>query len=179
LKVGPGATFALREVLWALVDIERELGIRPRESLKEVVSAAMRRDPRYWKPYYTNPASQALDLQYSLSDRIRYYWNVPAVRASSETLIENLRPRHIPRTANCCPLSIRPPHRCCRPRNIAVETMLCAGGRERLPVRMASMSSPAPGQLHTESLRDGPRGLEVGVSCLATRDRLTGLPARD
>lgn len=98
LKVGPGATFALREVFWALVDIERELGIQPRESLKDVVSAAMRRDPRYWKPYYTNPASQMLDLQYSLSDRIRYYWNVPEVRASGETLIENLRSHQIPLT---------------------------------------------------------------------------------
>jgi D-tagatose-1,6-bisphosphate aldolase subunit GatZ/KbaZ len=98
LKVGPGATFALREVLWALVDIERELGIQPRESLKDAVTAAMKRDPRYWKPYYTNPTSQALDLQYSLSDRIRYYWNVPEVRAASEALIENLRSRHIPLT---------------------------------------------------------------------------------
>ena len=98
LKVGPGATFALREVLWALVDIERELGVQPRESLKEAVTAAMKRDPRYWKPYYTNPTSQALDLQYSLSDRIRYYWNVTEVRAASEALIENLRTRHIPLT---------------------------------------------------------------------------------
>ena len=98
LKVGPGATFALREVLWALVDIERELGIQPRESLKDAVTAAMKRDPRYWKPYYTNPTSQALDLQYSLSDRIRYYWNVPEVRAASEALIENLRSRFIPLT---------------------------------------------------------------------------------
>ncbi len=98
LKVGPGATFALREVLWALVDIERELGIQPREPLKDAVTAAMKRDPRYWKPYYTNPTSQALDLQYSLSDRIRYYWNVPEVRAASEALIENLRSRHIPLT---------------------------------------------------------------------------------
>lgn len=98
LKVGPGATFALREVLWALVDIERELGIQPGESLKDAVTAAMKRDPRYWKPYYTDPTSQALDLQYSLSDRIRYYWNVPEVRAASEALIENLRTRHIPLT---------------------------------------------------------------------------------
>ena len=98
LKVGPGATFALREVLWALVDIESELGIQPHESLKDVVTLAMKRDPRYWKPYYTNPTSQALDLQYSLSDRIRYYWNVPEVRAASEALIENLCSRHIPLT---------------------------------------------------------------------------------
>ena len=98
LKVGPGATFALREVLWALVDIEREMGIQPRESLKEVVSAAMRRDPRYWKPYYTHPDSQALDLQYSLSDRIRYYWGVAEVREATDKLLDNLGSRCVPLT---------------------------------------------------------------------------------
>jgi D-tagatose-1,6-bisphosphate aldolase subunit GatZ/KbaZ len=98
LKVGPGATFALREVLWALIDIERELRIQPRESLKDVVFAAMRREPKYWRPYYTNPDSQALDLQFSLSDRIRYYWGVPEVRAASDALVANLRSRHIPLT---------------------------------------------------------------------------------
>ena len=47
LKVGPGVTFALREMLWALVEIQSELGAAGRESLKEIVLAAMRRDPRY------------------------------------------------------------------------------------------------------------------------------------
>jgi D-tagatose-1,6-bisphosphate aldolase subunit GatZ/KbaZ len=98
LKVGPGVTFALREMLWALVEIERELGATPRESLKEVVLGEMQRDPRYWKAYYTDQESQTLDLQYSLSDRIRYYWNVPNVRAASDSLIANLSSRHIPLT---------------------------------------------------------------------------------
>jgi D-tagatose-1,6-bisphosphate aldolase subunit GatZ/KbaZ len=98
LKVGPAATYALREVLWALVDIERALGINPRESLRDVVLAAMRRDPRYWKAYYTDPSSHAFDLQYSLSDRIRYYWNVPEVSKASKALMENLRTRRIPLT---------------------------------------------------------------------------------
>ena len=96
LKVGPGVTFALRETLWALIDIERELGIAPPESLRDVVLGAMRRDPRYWKSYYTNRATQQFDLQYSLSDRIRYYWNVPEVRAALEALLQNLRQRGVP-----------------------------------------------------------------------------------
>jgi D-tagatose-1,6-bisphosphate aldolase subunit GatZ/KbaZ len=98
LKVGPGVTFALREMLWALVEIERELKAAPRESLKEVVLAAMQRDPRHWKAYYTVGKSQEFDLQYSLSDRIRYYWNVPEVSAACDTLISNLQARRMPLT---------------------------------------------------------------------------------
>jgi D-tagatose-1,6-bisphosphate aldolase subunit GatZ/KbaZ len=98
LKVGPAVTFALRELLWALVEIESELEAAPRESLKEVVLAAMQRDPRHWKTYYTNPSSQKFDLQYSLSDRIRYYWNVPEVRAACDALVANLSARRIPLT---------------------------------------------------------------------------------
>jgi D-tagatose-1,6-bisphosphate aldolase subunit GatZ/KbaZ len=98
LKVGPGVTFALRETLWALADIERELGLQPRQPLKEVVVAAMHRDPRYWKSYYTDPESRAFDLQYSLSDRVRYYWNVPEVSEACHALLENLGTHRIPLT---------------------------------------------------------------------------------
>ena len=91
-------TFALREALWALVDIERELGAAPAQSLKQVVLGAMYRNPRYWKPYYTNPASETFDLQYSLSDRIRYYWSVPEVQESCDALLTNLQSRGIPLT---------------------------------------------------------------------------------
>ena len=58
----------------------------------------MHRDPRYWKAYYTHPDSQTVDLQFSLSDRIRYYWNVPEVRSASQALVENLKKRRIPLT---------------------------------------------------------------------------------
>jgi D-tagatose-1,6-bisphosphate aldolase subunit GatZ/KbaZ len=98
LKVGPGVTFALREMYWALVDIERELQAEPRESLKEVVLAAMQRDPRHWQAYYTVQDSQRFDLQYSLSDRIRYYWNAPGVSAACDALVANLSARGIPLT---------------------------------------------------------------------------------
>lgn len=98
LKVGPGVTFALREVFWALVEIQGELEATPRESLKEVILTAMRRDPRHWKAYYTNEDSQRFDLEYSLSDRIRYYWHVPEVRAACDALVANLRGRRIPVT---------------------------------------------------------------------------------
>jgi D-tagatose-1,6-bisphosphate aldolase subunit GatZ/KbaZ len=98
LKVGPGVTFALREALWALADIEHELDAAPAEALKQVVLAAMRREPRHWSAYYTDPRSQSFDLQYSLSDRIRYYWNVPEIEAACAALIANLSARRIPLT---------------------------------------------------------------------------------
>jgi D-tagatose-1,6-bisphosphate aldolase subunit GatZ/KbaZ len=96
LKVGPHLTFALREALWSLCDIEHELGGAPAVTLKQVVLKAMQRDPRHWSAYYTNERSLRIDLQYSLSDRIRYYWNVPEVRAACDALLANLRARGIP-----------------------------------------------------------------------------------
>ena len=98
LKVGPAATFALREVLWALADIERELAGGTGESLKDIVLTAMRKEPRYWKPYYTDLHTQAADLQYSFSDRIRYYWGAAEVRIATDALIARLSARPIPLT---------------------------------------------------------------------------------
>ncbi len=98
LKVGPGVTFALREIFWALAEIERELNAAPARPLKQLVLAVMHADPRHWRAYYTEPASREFDLQYSLSDRIRYYWNAPAVAAACDALIGNLGARTIPLT---------------------------------------------------------------------------------
>lgn len=98
LKVGPGLTFALREVLWALSDIASELGLMPEGSLKSAVLQEMKRNPRYWKSYYTDPARQEFDLQYSLSDRVRYYWTAPAVERACAQLIDTLTSHGIPLT---------------------------------------------------------------------------------
>jgi len=98
LKVGPGVTFALREVLWALSDIASELGLMPQGSLKDITLAEMKRNPRYWKTYYTDPEQQDADLQFSLSDRIRYYWSAPVVAAGCTQLLEALAARGIPLT---------------------------------------------------------------------------------
>ncbi len=98
LKVGPGATYALRQTLWALTQIELELGAAPEASLRAVVVGAMQADPRYWKSYYADPATLHFDLQYSLSDRVRYYWGVPAVRQATDALVANLRRHGIPLT---------------------------------------------------------------------------------
>jgi D-tagatose-1,6-bisphosphate aldolase subunit GatZ/KbaZ len=98
LKVGPAVTFALRETYWALADIARELHPGAGVPLKQVVLAAMRAQPRHWKPYYTDPVRETLDLQYSLSDRVRYYWPVPEVRRACEDLVAQLAARPLPLT---------------------------------------------------------------------------------
>lgn len=103
LKVGPGATFALREALWALADIQRELHAQESAaagavSLKQATLDAMHRDSRYWKSYYKDADTLLLDLQYSLSDRIRYYWNVPSVQQAVDAMLAELGQRGIPLT---------------------------------------------------------------------------------
>lgn len=98
LKVGPGVTFALREAFWALSDIGTELGLMPEDSLKDIMLAEMRRDPRYWSAYYTNAERQDFDLQFSLSDRVRYYWTAPVVERACAQLLDGLAARAVPLT---------------------------------------------------------------------------------
>jgi len=84
LKVGPAVTFALREAVWALDSIEREWRGESRSAnVRATLLEVMRSDPRHWRKYY-HASGHALDLQlqYSLSDRIRYYWPDHAVVAA-------------------------------------------------------------------------------------------------
>jgi D-tagatose-1,6-bisphosphate aldolase subunit GatZ/KbaZ len=91
LKVGPGVTFALRETLWALADIEREwLGADASSDFKNVVLTVMKQQPEYWHKYYCDAGRERYDLQYSLSDRMRYYWPHPRVQAAQAALFANL-----------------------------------------------------------------------------------------
>ncbi|HAK9117783.1 TPA: tagatose-bisphosphate aldolase subunit GatZ [Salmonella enterica] len=92
LKVGPALTFALREAIFALAQMENEL-ISPeqRSRVLEVIDEVMLNEPGYWKKYYRPTWSQAMvDIHFSLSDRIRYYWPHPRIRQSVEKLIANL-----------------------------------------------------------------------------------------
>jgi D-tagatose-1,6-bisphosphate aldolase subunit GatZ/KbaZ len=98
LKVGPGVTFALREAFWALSDIGTELGLMQDDSLKDVMLAEMKRDPRHWSAYYLNAGRQDFDLQFSLSDRIRYYWTAPAVERACAQLMAGFAAQAIPLT---------------------------------------------------------------------------------
>jgi D-tagatose-bisphosphate aldolase class II non-catalytic subunit len=88
LKVGPQLTFALREALYGLDLIASDLlpgyGERP---LYSAMEALMTRDTKDWQSHYHgSPAEQRLLRHYSLSDRIRYYWN----RAEATDAVDRL-----------------------------------------------------------------------------------------
>jgi D-tagatose-1,6-bisphosphate aldolase subunit GatZ/KbaZ len=98
LKVGPALTFAMREALEALEDIEVQLVAEDECShLSSVVEEAMLREPKDWKPYYVgSPAEQELLRRYSYSDRVRYYWHRPEVEIAVGRLVANLSRVSIP-----------------------------------------------------------------------------------
>ena len=94
LKVGPGLTFALREGLFALEDIERELlganGTEPSD-FAETLEDVMKRDDSNWKNHYHgDERSLRLQRRYSFFDRARYYLPTPEIERSLATLIRNL-----------------------------------------------------------------------------------------
>ncbi len=93
LKVGPGLTFALREALWALDAIERDwIAPGKRANLRDVALQRMREQPKHWQRYYhADGDALTVDLQYSLSDRIRYYWPDPTIENARARLFANLR----------------------------------------------------------------------------------------
>jgi D-tagatose-1,6-bisphosphate aldolase subunit GatZ/KbaZ len=91
LKVGPAVTFALREALWALDAMEREWLGSSASGFRGTVMAVLKRDPKHWIKYYASSGKQLeFDLQYSLSDRIRYYWANPAISTAQAKLFANL-----------------------------------------------------------------------------------------
>lgn len=92
LKVGPGVTFALREALWALDAMERDLLGERASGFRERVIEVMNEKPGNWRKYYHSSGSELqLDLQFSLSDRIRYYWPDPEISTVQDEMFANLR----------------------------------------------------------------------------------------
>jgi D-tagatose-1,6-bisphosphate aldolase subunit GatZ/KbaZ len=100
LKVGPGLTFSLREALWALDAIDQEVTSEHGQArLRDTVLERMREQPKHWEKYYHgNGKPLTLDLQYSLSDRVRYYWPDPVIEAARVKLFDNLRANPPPLT---------------------------------------------------------------------------------
>lgn len=92
LKVGPGVTFALREALWALDAIEREwIGGDEVSRFRHIAIERMTAEPANWAKYYhSTGAALRFDLQYSLSDRIRYYWPDARIAEAQERMFANL-----------------------------------------------------------------------------------------
>jgi D-tagatose-1,6-bisphosphate aldolase subunit GatZ/KbaZ len=100
LKVGPSLTTALREALFLLTHIEEVLsasGAHTPSRVPQALDAAMIQDPRHWQAYYTGDEKElAFARAFGLSDRCRYYWNVPSVESAVEHLKSNLRDAEIP-----------------------------------------------------------------------------------
>ncbi len=98
LKVGPAATFALREGLLALCQIEDEL-VPPgqRSRLMQVLDDVMLAKPQHWRAHYAGSSDEQRVLRrYGLSDRCRYYWGEPEVADAVARLFANLDTREIP-----------------------------------------------------------------------------------
>jgi len=98
LKVGPCLTFALRQALYALAEIEAALPHSGRASnLKGAMDHLMTEQPQHWRAFYTGTPEDLLYLRhYSLRDRIRYYWSYPEAQQAVQRLAENLQSRRIP-----------------------------------------------------------------------------------
>jgi D-tagatose-1,6-bisphosphate aldolase subunit GatZ/KbaZ len=98
LKVGPALTFAMREALEALEDMESQLvAEEDRSQLGNVIEETMLREPKDWLPYYAgSPAEQRLLRRYSYSDRVRYYWHRPEIAVAVDRLIANLSKVTVP-----------------------------------------------------------------------------------
>jgi D-tagatose-1,6-bisphosphate aldolase subunit GatZ/KbaZ len=103
LKVGPELTFAFREAVFALEEIERELrgraGADRLSGVRQALDEAMLRDPRHWKPWYDGADEDTARVQrrFSLSDRCRYYWTAAEVQDALRRLFANLEGRRLPR----------------------------------------------------------------------------------
>ncbi len=96
LKVGPGLTFALREVLYGLDQIACELD-PGRPSLRAAMEGLMTARPEHWARYYPGtPDHQRLQRHFSYSDRIRYYWTDPQAEAAVGALMARLGQAPLP-----------------------------------------------------------------------------------
>ncbi len=94
LKVGPWLTYALREALFLLELMERELAPPSPSRFRDTLTQVMKADPKHWEGYYGGaPADVAYKLAFSYSDRARYYLGRQEVVDAQAQLFRNLAPR--------------------------------------------------------------------------------------
>ena len=98
LKVGPALTYAMREAIFALSMIEKELIPEEKQAgVMEVLDMVMMQKPDNWqKHYHGSEQEQKLARKYSFSDRARYYIGEPCVTEAIGRLFDNLRACRIP-----------------------------------------------------------------------------------
>jgi len=103
LKVGPWLTFALREALFSLSYMEKELlkydSKIQSANLIDNINTLMKKEKKYWEKYYTGSDEEIhLALNFSYSDRLRYYWTNSTINESVKQLLKNLNQIKIPET---------------------------------------------------------------------------------
>jgi D-tagatose-1,6-bisphosphate aldolase subunit GatZ/KbaZ len=103
LKVGPALTFAYREALFALSEMEQEYLSANRgvelSNLPSVLDRIMCAEPKHWEKHYHGSESElAYARKYSYSDRSRYYWPYPQIQEAVDRLVANLTENPVPAT---------------------------------------------------------------------------------
>ncbi len=98
LKVGPAITYGLREALFSLSMMERELVPAAEQAyFIETLEQVMTENPNNWKKHYHGNFKQlGLARKYSYSDRCRYYMGDEKVVTAIENLFTNLTKYPIP-----------------------------------------------------------------------------------
>lgn len=98
LKVGPALTFSLREGLFALSMMEKELVPEKQQAhFIEIMEKVMVDNPGNWKKYYNGTEKeQELKRKYSFSDRCRYYFAQDEIKEAMEKLFRNMAEVEIP-----------------------------------------------------------------------------------
>ena len=99
IKVGPALTYALREGLFALSKMEKELihDYEKQSHFEEVLDEVMLENPKNWiKHYHGTEDEIRLERKYSFSDRCRYYFIDPRVDSEMEKLFNNFEEMSIP-----------------------------------------------------------------------------------
>jgi len=96
LKVGPALTFAFRQAVYSLAEMEALLCKNP-SNLQGEMEAAMLAEPRHWSSHYTGDENQLrIARHHGFSDRIRYYWNTPRAKEAISRLMSNLGEAPLP-----------------------------------------------------------------------------------
>ena len=91
LKVGPTLTFAFREGVFALAEMEEALAVDDPSRIREILEETMMKIPDYWiKHYGGSAAQQKFSRSFSFSDRVRYYWSRPEVETALNHLMKNM-----------------------------------------------------------------------------------------
>lgn len=98
LKVGPALTFSLREGLFSLSIMEKQLIPEEKQAkFIETMEEVMLENPSDWQKHYHGTAKQlANKRKYSFSDRCRYYFAQPRMKDAIERLFRNMDEVEIP-----------------------------------------------------------------------------------